>query len=166
MESIPRNVVREIVSLLNQRGFVLDSDVESFCRYVLFDEIVSENIENLRENGYEGGALKRWTTSFKGPSPAYGVYDSESDWTDEDLIEYCQLLDMGLSDNDLTIGKLNRFNLGVEFYCHQCSHKSVVSPDILTKFKPSEYSDIKGRCSECSEKSISPVGLSLFHKVA
>lgn len=159
MESIPKNALRKIVSLLNQRGFVLDSDVESFCRYVLFDGIVSENIENLRENGYEGGELKRWTTGFRGPSPAYGVYDSETDWTDEDLIEYRQLLDMGLSDSDLTIGKLNRFSLGVEFSCHQCSHKSVVSPEILTKFNPAEYSDIKGKCSECAEKNINPVGL-------
>ena len=159
MSSIPKNIIVQIVNLLNERGFVLDADVDSFCRYVLFDGIVASNIEELRANGYRGGELKCWTTSFQGPSPAYGVYDSKRNWTNEDLIEYCHLRDWELNNEELTIEKLKFFNLGIRFYCHKCSHNSVLSPEILNKFKPDEYPEIRGKCSKCPEKNIPPAGL-------
>jgi len=166
MNIIPQNIMLEIVRLLNQRGFVLDIDVESFCKDDLFNGCISSNIKELIANGYEGGELECWSTAFQGPSTAYGVYDTSKEVNNDYLIEYCHLRDMNLDDSRLTIVKLNAFNLGIKFNCHACSHESVVSPDVLKKFSFDKYLEIRGKCTNCPEKSIHPSGTYPYNKNA
>ena len=159
MSNIPKKTILEIVKLLNSRGFVIDSDVESFCRYTKFDEIVSEETSNLQLYGYKGGDLVKWSTSFQGPTPAYGVYDSTKGLSDEDIIEYCKLLDIdNHNDDDLLwdfVPKLKAFKLELHFHCPKCSHEAFISPSKIERYR-NRKPIISGLCESCGEKGVKP----------
>ena len=159
MATIPQNIIKDIVRILNVRGFVVDSDVMSFCSYKLFDGIVISNINALRAYGYKGGDLISWTTAFKGPSPAYGVYDSEASIIKEDIMEYCWLMSDELYSVKLTIDLLERTRLGISFKCYECQHSAILPPKILKPYDPKKYSEVRGVCTKCGNKGVIPYGL-------
>lgn len=149
---IPEHMALRIVSLLSRKGFVIDSDVTSFGRYTQFGESVVSCEAQLRALGYSGGQLRSWSTSFKGPPPAYGAYDTDFGVSDEEMLRYASIVGDSELPHDLTLGELVNFHLALCVTCQECEHRATLSPSELGMHSSENIGRRRGICSKCGSK--------------
>jgi hypothetical protein len=154
MKPIPLEIANKIVSILNQRGFVIDTDVESFCRDIEFGESLIANKALLRKLGYCGGDLLLWATNFKVAAISYGVHDPER-MTYKGMLDYAVFVsNIKLSERE-NWEKLKKYNVAVKFICPNCHHESTHSYiNIKEYFGNRPIQSLHGRCTKCGEKKV------------
>lgn len=148
-----------IACLLNRRGFVIDEDISSLpCRYVSFGSVVLEVEDELRERGYSGGPLSSWSTGFRGAPPAYGCVDIDNAPSNDLIDVYCAITNgISLECCSLTLDRLSKLMLGVEFACAECEHSSKVGAEEMPPFmRRISISRLRGRCTKCGARNVAP----------
>jgi len=144
-----------ISQLLNERGFVIDEDIDDLpVSYKKIASWIKSHEAQLREHGYDGGPLCGWSSGFRGFGCSYGVTDSDREVSDEWIDNYCEITE-SIESSNINVGDIIKYKLCILFEC-PCGHASNVSPVNFPRLLGTKnLNNIVSRCTKCSS-SISP----------
>jgi len=148
-----------ISKLLNDRGFIIDEDIEDHpVSYKKIASWICDHEILLREHGYIGGPLRGWSSGFRGFGCAYGVTDSDEEISNEWIDNYCVITE-AIEGSNITVEDVIKYRLSISFEC-TCGHTSNVAPEELpSEHKTKRLTNLKGRCTKCSSSSVPPADL-------
>lgn len=147
-----------ISKLLNDRGFVIDEDIDDLpVSYTKIASWISDHEGILREHGYDGGSLQGWSSGFRGFGCAYGVTDSDREISNEWIDNYCEITET-IEGGNTAVEDIIKYKLSISFEC-TCGHVSYIAPERLSsEHKTKILTNLKGRCTKCS-LSVPPADL-------
>lgn len=154
--TIAPSLAKEMADVLNRRGFLTHDDFalgndNNFGSYVCSQEAV------LRKEGYVGGALQSWSSSFRLPMVyTYGVLDSESPPPIDLLDAYTLATGLQLEQSGLKVRDLPRLLIGLQFEC-SCGQLTYINPATIP-FRQQHFGihEISALCSGCKTHIASP----------
>lgn len=156
--AIDPRVAKNMAQVLNMRGFITCADFP-ICPQKEFGKSLCTNETILRAQGYRGGKLEPWNSSFRlSRAYDYGVLDS--DWAPavELLDAYSNATGLQLSCSGLMVYQLKPLMLGLEFVCED-GHMTNVDPDTIPYRKQKiDIHQIDAFCDECRKHVSSPYG--------
>lgn len=156
-ETIAMNpiIAKNMAYVLNKRGFITHDDFP-FCNDNDFGSHVREHEYLLRQEGYAGGVLESWSTSFRMALFTYGVLDSDNH-TDEDRLDaYTLATGLELEQSGLLVCDLKPLLIGLQYLC-SCGHKTNIDPDTIPYTqKLVGIHLIRAWCGSCKSDLTSP----------
>ncbi|MEN2427247.1 hypothetical protein AA0N74_14445 [Chromobacterium vaccinii] len=156
---LDKKTASDIASVLNKRGFVTHDDFP-ICSDNDFGDFLKSKVITLRTNGYKGGRLKTWSTSFRQHYWTYGVMDESQNLKNEWLDAYTTVTggeDGCLSLSGLSINDLIKLLLGLTFHCSN-GHEIRIDSNLYSykdREKPGDQAYAK--CSSCGEHVSKPI---------
>ncbi|WP_126819079.1 hypothetical protein [Idiomarina aquatica] len=148
-----------IPKLLNDRGVIIDEDIEDHpVSYTKIASWICDHENLLREHDYIGGPLRAWSSGFRGLGCAYGVTDSDEEISNEWIDNYCVITE-AIEGSNVTAEDVIKYRLSISFEC-RCGYTSNVAPEgIPNEHKTKRLTSLKGRCTKCSSSSVPPADL-------
>lgn len=153
---IDTKIAISMANVLNQRGFITCADF-SICNDDDFGDYVCSQESELRNNGYTGGKLEPWNSSFRIPTAYdYGVLDTKSNPSIERLDSYTCATGLQLEQSGLKARELKSLLIGLQFRC-DCGHSTNIHPETIP-FQKRELGIhlIEAQCEACKKQINSP----------